>query len=285
MTFSDMQAQARSLLIEATARFFTDVEVKRFINLGYKNFLSRTGWAERCSAQPAVANQYEYALPADTIKIRDVRWADIKRLAPKSREEFSAIVGRDITSTTTEPDYYTAYPWDRRIRIYPIPSTASDATAINDGAGITSSATTITVDSTADFPSNGIILIESEQILYYAKTATTFAQCVRGHGRTTAATHADDVAVKFGDIQIYNTYVPAELSGSSDEPEINEEYHEALVLYAVQLGLMKREKYAEANKIMERYLEMVERAEGARRRETLDAHTHIMDVDVMDEGY
>ena len=74
-------------------------------------------------------------------------------------------------------------------------STHYNVTAINDGNGITTSDTTITVDSTVGFPPNGRIIIESEIISYTGITSTTFTGCTRSVTSASAATHANDVAV------------------------------------------------------------------------------------------
>jgi len=63
-----------------------------------------------------------------------------------------------------------------------------------DGA-IDSSVTTITVDSTASFPTSGRIDIDTELITYSGKTATTFTGCGRGANGSTAAAHADNAVV------------------------------------------------------------------------------------------
>ena len=70
-----------------------------------------------------------------------------------------------------------------------------NATAINMAGNLNNSATTITVDSTAGFPPNGQIIIESEVISYTSITATTFVGCTRGVGSSSAATHNDNVAI------------------------------------------------------------------------------------------
>ena len=62
--------------------------------------------------------------------------------------------------------------------------------AIND------SVTTITVDSTEDFPSAGTINIGSEKITYTGVTSTTFTGCTRGADGTSAASHSDNAEVK-----------------------------------------------------------------------------------------
>ena len=55
--------------------------------------------------------------------------------------------------------------------------------------------TTITVDSTGDFPEQGRIKIELEEILYTGKTATAFTGCTRGVRGTKKSAHADDTVV------------------------------------------------------------------------------------------
>jgi len=72
-----------------------------------------------------------------------------------------------------------------------------DATTKTDqlNGSLTDAATTITVDSTTGFESNGTITIGSEQITYTGKTATTFTTCSRGANSTTAAAHSDDAVV------------------------------------------------------------------------------------------
>ena len=68
-------------------------------------------------------------------------------------------------------------------------------TAVNNGSGITASATTIEVDSTSNFPEQDILKIDTEQIKYTGRTATSFTGCTRGYDNTVATTHADDAAV------------------------------------------------------------------------------------------
>jgi hypothetical protein len=64
-----------------------------------------------------------------------------------------------------------------------------------DGA-INDVVTTITVDSTEDFPSAGTINIGSEKITYTGITSTTFTGCTRGADGTSAASHSDNAEVK-----------------------------------------------------------------------------------------
>ena len=68
-----------------------------------------------------------------------------------------------------------------------------DATTLN--GSLTDSATTITVVSTADFATSGVLFILGEQVSYTGTTSTTFTGCTRGANSTTAAAHATGVQV------------------------------------------------------------------------------------------
>ena len=74
-------------------------------------------------------------------------------------------------------------------------SGSAATTAVDDGSGMTASATSVTVDSSANFETTGYLLIDSEIIQYTGKTSTTFTGLLRGLFGTTAATHADNATV------------------------------------------------------------------------------------------
>jgi hypothetical protein len=91
-------------------------------------------------------------------------------------------------------------------RIFPNFSTGGAAITLGAGsfivstpayltAALTTSTTTVTVNSTTGFPSSGRITIDAEQINYTGTTATTFTGCTRAQGGTTAAAHTSGNAV------------------------------------------------------------------------------------------
>jgi hypothetical protein len=67
-------------------------------------------------------------------------------------------------------------------------------TTVND-ASFDATETTVTVVSTYDFPEQGRIRVDDEEILYTGKTPTTFTGCTRGARGTRAATHANSSVV------------------------------------------------------------------------------------------
>ena len=261
MTFLEMQTAVRSRLREPAAQFFTDAEIKRWVNFGYKDFIVKSGmWTHKRRAFAMVANQAEYSLPTDYISVDNMKWRDREKIDPADEDEFTEFIGFGNQATSTRPLIALFYPWDTKFRPYPKPSAASAATAINDGAGINTTVTSVTVDSTTDFPDSGVLIMESEQIRYYAKTATTFTQLVRGDGFTTAATHADDIVVDYGEIELFYRYDPPDMSADSDLARVATIFHEALVLYATRIGLQKQKRNDEALDYKAEYLSKIKEA-------------------------
>lgn len=68
------------------------------------------------------------------------------------------------------------------------------ATTILNGA-LSSSATTITVDDTADFPEQGRLRVDNEEMTYTGKTPTTFTGVTRAVRETKAAAHSDNAVI------------------------------------------------------------------------------------------
>lgn len=68
------------------------------------------------------------------------------------------------------------------------------ATTLLNGS-LNSSSTTITVDNTYDFPEQGRLIVDNEEITYTGKTPTTFTGCTRGARGTRATTHLDNAVI------------------------------------------------------------------------------------------
>lgn len=101
------------------------------------------------------------------------------------------------------------------------------ATDLLNGAVSDVTATTITVDSTANFPEAGRIRIDDEEILYTGKTPTTFTGCTRGARSTRAATHSDNAVVN-------NAYKVLVTNKSETVPVMN---RDLMLEYIVSLTL------------------------------------------------
>lgn len=76
--------------------------------------------------------------------------------------------------------------------------TAAVTSTLNEGGTLSATDTTITLTSAASFPDNGVVVIESEVIIYTGKSTNDLTGCQRGSYGTTAATHADGTTVTDG---------------------------------------------------------------------------------------
>ena len=275
-TLANIRDDIRNRLVETTADYYTNAELLVWINYSIKRFIQRTEWLERMRAQPLVANQYDYTLPTDCVKIIAVRYRDNDDVEPQDMEEWFDYVG-SFQSTGVPPQVYRQFPWDSKIRIYPIPTTSSEATTVTGVHNTT--VTTITVGDTTDLPTRGVVLInDSEQVRYTAKTSTTLTGCVRGDGGTTAASYTGTETVKWAELEVYHTYTPTALSSDSDVLATPPMFDEVIVDYVMAIALQKRDKYALADKHFKKADEYVTKAMEDRAKMARDKYPNFKDV-------
>jgi hypothetical protein len=120
-----------------------------------------------------------------------------------------------VRNTTTSrlrnyPLEITSGGWDTAALI----TNTSKATAVDAGGGITSADTVIPCDSTALMYSAGWIMIATEQIYYSGLSATSFTGCVRGVNGTTAASHANNVAIYQSEMAADGSDIALEIDGA-----------------------------------------------------------------------
>lgn len=261
----------RSRIIEATADFNSDTEILRWLNQGYRNFIAKTEYLEKIKAYRVIANQYEYDVPSDMMSINQIRWQDKWDVTWRDLAEFNNYTGMS-DSTGDRPVHYRLYPSTSKFRVYPIPNASSASTTMNDTSGINTTDTSVVLLSSTSFPSRGRILIESEQLLYYANASSTLSQLVRGDGGTTAASHADLTAVYYAPMEVYYSYMPPAMVVSSVDCQLPVEYDEALIAYACEIVFRAKDKYEIASKYKTTYNEFVElglKAVAERQRDRL----------------
>lgn len=275
-TLANIRDDVRNRLVETTADFYTNAELLVWINYAYRRFIQRTEWLEKMRAQPLVANQYDYTIPSDVTKLLAVRYRDQYDVAPLDMAEWFEYVGT-FQSNGVPPQAYRQFPWDSKMRIYPIPSAASTATTVTGVHNTT--VTTLTVGDTTGFPTRGTLLInDSEQIRYTALTATTFTGCIRGDGGTTAASYVGTETVKWAELEIYYTYMPTALSADGDILATPSMFDETIVDLTLSIALQKRDKYALAEKHFSRAEAYMTKALEDRTKQTRDKYPNLKDV-------
>lgn len=284
LTLADLRSDVRSLILEPAAHMFSDAELRTWLNFGIRDFSSKVLWYSRIIAMDVVANQFEYNLPSDIMKLELSRFQEKYRVRNLDAAQWANVTFIRNNQIGTYPYFAHLYPHDKRIAIFPYPQSTSPATTINVGGGINSSVTSITVADTSLFPSFGYLLIESEQIRYFSKSATQFLQCRRGDGDTTAAAHADTTAVKAGEFQFYTRSLPPDLSADTDIPKLPNEYIEAIVYYSAHRAYLKRQLYEQASGLFQFYLQKRKEAAEEREQASLDIQSGVKDEE-FGQGY
>lgn len=192
------------------------------INMAQKEIAHDRLWSfyEKTKSFSSVLNQYEYSLASDVFTVFDSTF-ETQPLAIIGVNRWNNL--RWDTETTGDPTHICI--WRDKARVYPYPDGSADTAAIS-GAAHTASSTTITVDSTSDFPEQGRAYVtdgtSTEVFSYTGTTTTTFTGCTRGEEGTTAyALGAADVVTE-RDFIYHFQEEPADMTDETDETRITE---------------------------------------------------------------
>lgn len=153
-------------------------------------------WTIEQGSFPLVTGQIAYTIPTDTIDLLD----QVIRTGSGSTQV-------DINITRISESTYSTIPTKnaqgRPIQVWINRQSGNTNAALTTYLNVSISAadTTITVDSTANLPSQGYIKIDNEVILYQNISGNQLLNCFRGQNNTTAAAHLATAA-------IYQTFLP-----------------------------------------------------------------------------
>jgi hypothetical protein len=165
-------------------------------------------WTIEEGVIPLVTGQAVYPIPADTIDLLD---HVIRQNNGTASTQSDINISRISESTySTIPNKLTngrpIQVWINRqtANTNSVASTTVAASGNTPSVAITD--TTINVGSTANLPSTGFVLIDSETIGYTNVTANQLLNCVRGQNGTTAATHATGASVTVQNLPCINIW-------------------------------------------------------------------------------
>jgi hypothetical protein len=182
----------------------TDFETAGTVTIGSEEITYTGKSATQFTGCTRGANSSTAASHLDgAVVTRTKKWYDITRASgaysTTAAENWAATVIGGVlimTNKVDDPQYWALAAG--------VPATAQkmqdlnnwpSVTALDGAITSTSSTSNITVDSTTTFPSSGTFTIDSEDISYTGKTATTFTGISRAQNSTTGATHLDDASV------------------------------------------------------------------------------------------
>lgn len=202
--FAVQREELRSRLGEATAARFSNSELTRWLNLSAQEFQDRARVITRNKSYSTVANQQRYTLPDDwseTIASWYQPGTLVRPLVKRKLEEMLTWMFQ-----TGDPYCHAVNEDQREDWLYPVPSASAGADQLN--GAVSATATTLTLDSTSDFPSRGRVTIDDECIYYTGKTSTTLTGCVRASEDTKAESHSDNAVVTWRDVEFSYYAVP-----------------------------------------------------------------------------
>ena len=153
-------------------------------------------WTIEQGSFPLVTGQIAYTIPTDTIDLLD----QVIRTGSGSNQV-------DINITRISESTYATIPTKnaqgRPIQVWINRQSGNTNAALTTylNVSISSTDTTITVDSTANLPSQGYIKIDNEVILYQNVSGNQLLNCFRGQSNTIPAAHLATAG-------IYQTFLP-----------------------------------------------------------------------------
>lgn len=166
---------------------------RRSMNLLFADWANRgiNLWTVEQGSLILTPGLMSYPLPVDTV---DLLEHVIRTQANNAATQADLTITRISVSTyATIPNKLTQA---RPIQIYVNRQSGNvGPTGLTLNGGISDSATTIVLNSTANLPASGYIKVGSETIFYSYISGNTLNNCFRGQNGTTAAAHLTGVAV------------------------------------------------------------------------------------------
>lgn len=173
---------------------------RRSLNLLFADWANRgvNMWTFEQGTINLVQGQNTYALPGDTV---DLLEHVIRTGAGNAATQADLTITRISVSTyaTIPNKLQQARPiqiWVQRYTGQVSPTGLS----INQGGGISSSATTIPLNSVVGLPATGFVKIDSEIINYGGISGNSLISCARGQDNTAAASHNNGTAVYWAQV-------------------------------------------------------------------------------------
>lgn len=168
-------------------------------------------WTVEQGQIPLVTGQAIYPMPVDTINILDA----------VIRQNNATTNQIDINiSQISEPTYMSLpnkLTQGRPIQFWYNRQSGQENTTlltVDQTGGISSTATTIPLDSVVGLATAGFIKIDNEVISYPNIVGNSLTNCARGQNNTTAAAHADNAAVSVQNLPCLNIWPTPNAPGS-----------------------------------------------------------------------
>lgn len=204
-------------------------------------------------AIPTVADQDVYELPDYITSVEQV-FFNLLPLDRSSTQENMFTVKRSGSSWWFSPYDIGIIP---RLFLFPAPSVAAATDQLN--GSLSSTATTLTVDSTTGFNAYGYLKIDDE-IIRYAKvtSATVIGGLLRGQCGTTATAHSDNAVVVDQNLVMKCFRLPRQVENADGVLEIPRGLHPLIQLYVASRVISAEQDKQAAAQLRNEFFQLVD---------------------------
>lgn len=253
VTLATLRTDIKDQFYDKTGRFITDAKIDLWVNQAQRDIAVRTDIFEREKSFAITAGSALLTPPTDMIRPRLMLYQNRIRILYRPFAQMAGI-GAYREDIRGIPRFYML--WEKKIRLYPVPSTSSSSSTLSANIGATD--TSLTLADASAFRTAGRIIIDSEEIGYNGKSGNTLENLVRGLGGTAAASHALGATVTEADLRLFYIRRPVDASATVD-PELPDEYAPALVTYALMKAYRADGRFREAQLADAEYERWVQR--------------------------
>lgn len=233
-------------------RAFTLSTLLRWINQAGKLICQNAPVIQDWYAISTVSGQDLYELPNYITSVEQA-WIDLVPLDRSSEGDNIFTTKRSGMAWWFSPHAIHARP---RLFIWPAPATTAAVTQLN--GGVSSVATTFTVDSSADFNQLGYAFVEDELVRFGGvNSPTTLNHIMRGEGATTPDGHSDNTTVTEGNLTIKVYRLPKPVTTSEDQLEIPLGLHPLIELFVLSKVRSTEQDENSAMQLRQEFLQTV----------------------------
>lgn len=246
-TASVILGNARVKFGDTSSNFITDSIGLTWLNQATDQLVEEIQPLRRLAGQAVSADQESFTIPSDNIVIEVAYHARGLRqpLEYKDPEVFFQLK-QSIDGAVGDPRVWTEF--EDRIYVWPRYGSASNTTSLSLAGTLSTTSTTLTVATSSQLRSSGIIRVDSEDIQYSGKGSSgTLGGVVRGFSGTTANQHATSATVTQLDFQLLYRRRPASLGAVTAEPDIPAFLHRKLENYILYLAYFAEGNVQKAN--------------------------------------
>lgn len=246
-TLAELRTDARSLLSEATASYWTDAEINGHLQDGMDQFCARTLILEDISTYSLIQYVSDYVLPSAYAGIKYgeiIKGNSVYQLTPETLyEHFTG----NVKQTSTPPTFVNI--WGEKLRLRERPSESAQTTTLS--GAISTGTVNISIASAAGMPRMGRIIIGSEVIQYWNLSGTMLSTCDRGMEGTTASNHLTAAVTTLRDMWVY--YGKKETLVESTDNSLPSQFDPAISYYAASMGRRKSKDHDLAKFYMDEF--------------------------------